>query len=162
MHCWHNKYSVQNCHVLVYITHNVRLMASFSKPGYPKVKSSYHWDRHCGPCFVCGKQQPCYDHFCALTKQHVSSDTPGAYVMLITGKQSITNLTLNTFLYGRKEIKSHNMLACTYIQNASLTKKIIVPPDETQEMFQVHRHTYTIHHLWLQGLNTHSHKSIRY
>ena len=35
-----------------------------------------------------------------------------------------------------------------YIQNASFTKKIIVPPDETQEMFhemQVHRHTYTIH-----------------
>ena len=47
-------------------------------------------------CFVCGKQQPCYDHFYALTngeKQHVSSDSPGTYVMLITGKQSNTNLT---------------------------------------------------------------------
>ena len=34
-----------------------------------------------------------------------------------------------------------------------LTKKIIVPPDETQEMFheiQVRRHTYTIHLMGLE------------
>jgi len=51
--------------------------------GSRKVMSSYHRGRHCGPCFVCGKQQPHYDHFCALSngekrfmKQHVGSDIP--------------------------------------------------------------------------------------
>ena len=67
----------------LYITHNVGLMASSSKPGCPKAMSTYHWGRHYGPNFVCGKQQPRFDHFCALTngekwflKQHASSDIP--------------------------------------------------------------------------------------
>ena len=45
-------------------------------------------------------------------KQHASVifQRTAVYVILIAGKQSETNLTLNTFLYGRREIKAYSML----------------------------------------------------
>ena len=63
-----------------------------------------------------------------------------AYVILIAGKQSETNLTLNTFLYGRREIKGQSMLQHVYMypecSATSLIEKIIVPSDKTQEMIR--------------------------
>ena len=55
-------------------------MAS-SDEKWPKVMSSHHRNRHCGPCFLCQKEQPRYDHFCKLSggeqrflEQHDGSD----------------------------------------------------------------------------------------
>ena len=91
-----------------------------------------------------------------------------AYVVLIIGKQSNTNLILNTILYGKREIKGQSMLQHVFIFriHAELlnSENNIVPSDKTQEVFhemQVHIslpncaehttssctniHTYTIH-----------------
>ena len=57
-------------------------------PEWPRVKSSYHRNRCCDPCFICGSRQPRYDHFGALScgeqrfiRQHFGSDIPGAGCM---------------------------------------------------------------------------------
>ena len=34
---------------------------------WPAVTSGHHRNRRCGPCILCNKMQPRYDHFCALT-----------------------------------------------------------------------------------------------
>ena len=34
---------------------------------WPKVTSIYHSERYCGPCILCKKMQPRYNHFGALS-----------------------------------------------------------------------------------------------
>ena len=72
-----------------YIKFNVKytgkstyIMATSSKV-WPKVMSSVHQNRPCGPCFLCKKEQPRYDHFSELTvgerrflEQHFGSAIP--------------------------------------------------------------------------------------
>ena len=122
-------------------------MASSSKPA--KVTSSYHRGRHCGPCFVGGKQQPRYDHFCALTngekwfmKQHASSDIPEDSCICCAHRREAKRHQSDPE-YRRREIKGQSMLQHVCIWNA-----VLVPTDETQE---------TIHEI----LNTGTHQSVK-
>ena len=48
-----------------------RRMASSTRE-WPKVTSSHHRNRYCGPCVLCKKMQPRYYHYCSLTSSEQS------------------------------------------------------------------------------------------
>ena len=50
----------------------------------PRATSSYHKGTHCGPCYICGKEQERYDHFNGLPsdaqmflQKHMCTTIPG-------------------------------------------------------------------------------------
>ena len=76
---------INNDQRLLYITqykdnyYYYRKMANSKQ--WPKVMSSHHRSKPCGPCALCHKTQPRYNHFCTLTigeqrflRQHLHSD----------------------------------------------------------------------------------------
>ena len=62
-------------------SHNYYYRKMANSKQWPKVMSSHHRSKPCGPCDLCHKTQPRYDHFCTLTigeqrflRQHLDSD----------------------------------------------------------------------------------------
>ena len=130
------------------------MMASSCKPDRLKMMSSYYRHRYCGPCCVCGKHQPHYNHFCALTggekrfiKEHASSDTHDdccichAHHREVKRHQSDPKY-IPTWKRGDQRslyITTRTFLEC---HATSLIEKIIAPSDETQTTFRETLHTH--------------------
>lgn len=135
----------------MYISHSAEVvMASSSKPaaGWPKVTSSFHWNRCCGPCFICGAWQPCYDHYCTLTngeqrffQQHYGNSIPTDGCMCRAHRREAQRHRSNPEyvpVWKKQASKgSTSHLQCSYAgcTTTSLTERVIVPSAETQTMF---------------------------
>ena len=119
MHCWHNN---TVCRMAMYVyTQHIMFNGKFQQARVSKSDVQLPLGRHRGACFS------------VVSSNHVTTTSNGekqllkqqsvvifqrtvVYVVLITGKQSDTNLTLNRFLYGRREIKGQSTLqhACMH------------------------------------------------
>ncbi|SMN12415.1 hypothetical protein SPBRAN_865 [uncultured Candidatus Thioglobus sp.] len=120
-------------------------MASSSKE-WPKVMSSHHRDRECGPCFLCKKKQPRYDHFCSLSsgeqrflQQHLESDIPNSTCLCRAHiKEAKRNRSDPEYIpvWKRSSLLQDTQSVCTYSNcAATLREKIIIPSAETQAIF---------------------------
>ena len=110
-----------------------------------KVTSRHHKTRRiCGPCVVCGKEQPRYDHFCSLPhgeqaffRQHASpniaEDSCICHGHVLEAKRHKSDPTYTPTW--KKENQSHHY-NCVYPQ-CSATSSIIVPSQDTQTLFRV-------------------------
>ena len=122
------------------------MMASSSKE-WPKVMSIHHRDRECGPCFLCKKKQPRYDHFCSLSsgeqrflQQHSESDIPVSSCLCRAHiKEAKRNRSDPEYIPVWKRSTSSHLLhntQCTYSNcTSTLREKIIIPSVETQATF---------------------------
>ena len=112
-------------------------MASSSKPGCPKVMSSYHWGRHCGPYFVCVKQQPWYDHFKWLMKQHASSDIPEDCMWCAYHSEAKRHQSDPEHIPIQKkgDQGSEHVIACIFKTQSSLYENTKVPSDKNTKCF---------------------------
>ncbi len=108
--------------------------------------SSHHRHRYCGPCFVCGKQQPRYDHYCALTcgeqrffQQHIGSDIPDDSCLCRAHRtEAKRHRSDPEYVPSWKRDKgSQNVMKCMYPECAttSSTERVIIPSKETQAVF---------------------------
>jgi len=112
--------------------------------------SSYHRNRCCSLCFICGACQPRYDHYCALTKgeqrffqQHFDSAIPADGCMCRAHRREAQRHRSDPeYIPIWKKVNTvstHDTahLKCGYPQctTTSLTERIIVPSEETQAMF---------------------------
>ena len=124
-------------------------MASSKKPGWPKVTSTHHQSRSCGPCFVDSKWQTHYDHFRVLTSEeqrflqrHTGGGIPDDSCLCRAHRKEAQRHQYDpeyipTWKKGEKENVTICM-HCAYPEctATSMSERIIVPSDETQVMFR--------------------------
>ena len=110
------------------------------------VTSSFHQGE---PCFICGKEQPRYDHFCALTttEQHFLQQYMGTNIAIDScmccshHKDMERHISDPSYVpvWVNKALKNvpQTQRKCKYPEyNATLlTEKIFVPSKETQAVF---------------------------
>lgn len=116
---------------------------------WPRVTSTYHPGKMCGPCFICGKEQPRYDHFAALgsTEQdffhkHMCSNIDLASCMCRShSKEARRYISDPTYspTWGDERSLHVRVYKCIYPECniTSLTGKIIEPSTEIQPSFCV-------------------------
>ena len=105
-----------------------------------------HQDRCCGPCFICGKQQLRYDHFCILEDsvkkilQHYYGEKIPEDGCLCRSHQKEAKRHRSDPDYipkWKKEKKHLQEMKCTYPECNTTSKngKIIFPCDEKRTTF---------------------------
>ena len=118
-------------------------------PEWPRVKSSYHRNRCCDPCFICGSRQPRYDHFGALScgeqrfiRQHFGRDIPGVGCMCRAHHKEAQRHKCNpehvpTWKKNKRLQHMTENIHCMFpnCNITSLHNKIIVPSAEMQPQF---------------------------
>ena len=126
-------------------------MASSNKE-WPKVMSNHNRNRSCGPCILCKKMQPRYDHYCILKESaqgflqlHFGSEIPSrsglCHSHVVEAK--CIGLTQSVYLHRKKVVhswKENEMNMCMYpgctITDSSLGEWIITPTKDNLPIFR--------------------------
>ena len=117
-------------------------MASSSEV-QPKVKSSrYHRNKCCGPCFLCKKEQPRYDHFNTLTsseqgflQQHFGAEIPGDSCMCRAHRTEAKRHRSDPEYIPVWKKSSHGSHTTHSNRTSNVSTKIITPSKETLPVF---------------------------
>lgn len=116
---------------------------------WPKVMSSHHRGNPCGPCVLCKKNQPRYDHFCTLTtteqafvKQHFGSEiASNSCICRSHSVEAKRHRSDPEYIPAWKQSthKSHTTVTCMYpgcsITCSPFGERIITPSREVLPLF---------------------------